>query len=166
MQTLPAFEAVSIKHVHNLDQLFIFLILDSIDLNLHFVEERTDLVLQVDTVLFVRVKTNENPLTRMDHVEVVVTDLFIMLVVAPMGKLVRFDAKKSVADEFTVIDPSTVSAVTVARPKRRIVHEPFVNGIDRVLNSYFFHVLVNSLASGIFGELSLEARRAVAIVLV
>ena len=89
--------------MQNLDQLFIFLILDSIDLNLHFIEERADLVLQVDAVLFVRVKTNKNPLTRMDHVEVVVTDLFIMLVVALMGKLVRFDAKKGVADEFTVI---------------------------------------------------------------
>lgn len=59
----------------------------------------------------------------MDHVKVVVPNLFIFLVVSPVSELVRLDGEDRVSYELSVVDSATARTVALAGVHRSIVNE-------------------------------------------
>ena len=105
----------------------------------------------------------------MDHVQVVVSDHFIPLVVSAVAKLIRFNRQNRTTNELSVVDTPPVCTIAMAGVEWCIMDKPFEIGVvlgcfgDSIANPDFLGVLVNFGRPRVRREDTLETRCAVAI---
>ena len=131
---------------------------------MYFLQEYRDLVFQVDT-LPIGVEPDKDPLATVYHEDIIIADLLVVGVVAPVAELVGLDCEYGTLHKSSVVDAPAVRAVTIARVEGFVVYESRELCIDGVPDHDFFRVLVDPKAAWISGEHPFEARRTVPVVL-
>jgi hypothetical protein len=79
----------------------------------------------------------------MYHIEVVVPDFFIALVVSSMTKLVGLNCQNRLANQFAVVNAPPMGAITSSGVERRVVDEPVKVLIDYVSNHYLLRMCID-----------------------
>jgi len=100
----------------------------------------------------------------MEHVEVVVPDFFVFLIIVPMGKLVRLHGENRSSNEFPMINSAAMGTVAMASVERLVVDKSCKALIDGVSDTDFLGVLVDDGGARVVGEEAFEAGGAVAVV--
>jgi ABC-type amino acid transport system permease subunit len=80
----------------------------------------------------------------MKHVEIVVTNRFVSYIVPRMGILVGLDGQNRAANEFPMVNSSTMGTIAVTSEQRLVVYEAVETSLNRISNSNLLGVLMDN----------------------
>ena len=129
-------------------------------------KEYVDHVVQIDSFAAVRVEANKHPLAAVDHVKVVVTNLFVCLIVTAVTELVGFDREHGGPNELAMVDTATVRAITMMRINGAIMDElSWPLKVQSVPYTNFLGMLIHDDTAGILRKYMLETGCAKPVIL-
>ena len=100
----------------------------------------------------------------MNHVKIVISQLLVLFIISRVGKFIRLYTQKRGANEFPMIDSSSMCAFTTAGVEGFVVNESFKVRVDFVANPHFFSVFIDHLASFIIWKETLETCCTISII--
>ena len=129
----------------NLDQLHVFLVFDPLHLPLDFIKQNIDSIFQVDLARLcpVRIEPDEDPLSRMNHVQVIIPDLFVIRIVVFVCILVRLDRQYRIPNQFAVVHSSSMRTPAVSSVQWLVMHKSLKSGLDRVSHANLLGVFMD-----------------------
>ena len=152
-----------IEEIHYLEQLRVLAALDARYLLVHFFDQYEQLALE-RSAFQVRIETYKDHLAAVYAHNVMIARFLILLVVAPVRKLIALDRQQRAVDVLSAVDPPAHRAVTVAGFQLLIMSKAFELLVNRLPHRQLLRVLVVQLAARVIGEEVLKACGAVAVV--